>query len=205
MNMQFVNSRKNNYPSFNNTITNNQYTMISRKNNTNRPFVQSKPQEIIPVPQNNPKKIKWGQPTWYLFHTLAHKIKDEYFSLLKNELLTNIISICRNLPCPKCSTHASEYMNKININSIQTKNDLKNMLFKFHNDVNSRTGASLFSYNDLDDKYSTAVTVNIIQNFFIYFQDKSFNVTAIANTMHRERVISVIKNWLAKNIQYFDL
>ena len=25
----------------------------------------------------------WGPPTWYLFHTLAEKIKDEHFNEMK--------------------------------------------------------------------------------------------------------------------------
>jgi hypothetical protein len=160
--------------------------------------------QVQTVPQNNPNKIRWGPPTWFLFHTLAHKIRDEQFSKIKNELLTNIITICRNLPCPKCAEHATEYMSKINIGAIHTKDDLKNMLFKFHNDVNVRTGAPLFEYNDLQNKYNSAVTINIVQNFFVYFKDKSFNVTAIANSMHRERITNSLKEWFQKNIQCFE-
>jgi len=156
------------------------------------------------VPKNDPKKIKWGASTWYLFHTLAHKIKEEHFLTLRVVLINNIISICSNLPCPKCATHASEYMSKININAIQTKDDLKNMLFKFHNDVNSRVGNSQFSYEELNNKYANSNTINIVQNFFVMFQDKTFNVSAIANSMHRTRVISTIKTWMRDNIQYFD-
>jgi hypothetical protein len=179
---------------------------INRRFSTYRNVQQSeiKPQ-VVSTPKNDPKKIKWGAPTWYLFHTLAHKVKDHSFSLIKNDLINNIISICNNLPCPKCATHASEYMSKINPNAIRTKDDFKNMLFKFHNDVNTRTGALPFSYDELDDKYSNAITSNIIQTFFIFFQDKSFNVSAIANTMHRTRIIEMLKKWFFQNIHYFDL
>jgi len=214
MNMQFVNIRNNQYIT-NSIAANNSSSPLyfTRRNNIQRHISEpiSKPKEIkqikevVPVSKNDPKKIKWGAPTWYLFHTLAYKIKDECFSILKNELLNNIFAICRNLPCPKCATHASEYMSKINVNSIRTKEDLKYMLFRFHNEVNSRTGSPLFPYNDLDDKYSTAITINIIQNFFIFFQDKSFNVTNIANNMHRERMITSLKEWFKLNIQNFDM
>ena len=222
MNMQFVNSRYN--PKIQGLIPQTTVAMIpfARKTYYQRPISQpqltqpqiTQPQITQPqitqqqqqlVPQNNPKKIRWGPPTWFLFHTLAHKIKDEYFSKIKTELLTNIVTICRNLPCPKCAEHATEYMNKINMGAIKTKDDLKNMLFKFHNDVNARTGVSLFDYNDLHDKYNSAITINIVQNFFIFFKDKTFNVTAIANSMHRERITISLKIWFQKNIQYFDL
>jgi hypothetical protein len=207
MNMQFVNSRYNNR--IQGVSPQQTVAMIpfNRRNNYQRPIAQPQAQtvQVQVVPQNNPNKIRWGPPTWFLFHTLAHKIKDEHFSKIKNELLTNIIIICKNLPCPKCADHATQYMSKINIGSIQTKDDLKNMLFKFHNDVNARTGAPLFEYNELNNKYSSAVTVNIVQNFFVYFKDKSFNVTAIANSMHRERITASLKVWIQNNIQYFDL
>jgi len=209
MNMQFINPRRTNNLPVNglNDNKNNILLPYSRLNyirqqNNNIDVPEIKPENT--VNKNDPIKIKWGAPTWYFFHTLAHKIKDEHFLKLKTEILYNIVMICKNLPCPKCTTHATEYMAKINFNSIKTKDDLKNMLFKFHNEVNIRTGAELFPYNELDEKYATAVTVNIIQYFFMLFQDKTFNVTAIANNMHRERVIFNLKDWISKNIQYFD-
>ena len=209
MNMQFVNSRYNNNIQPFNYQQNNPIRIMpfARKNVVQYPVAQPQvtQQEVVPVDKPNPKKIRWGAPTWFLFHTLAHKIKDEHFSKIKPDLFNNIKIICRNLPCPKCADHATDYMSKININSINTKEDLKNMLFKFHNDVNVRTGALLFSYSELNDKYSTAVTINIVQNFFIFFKDKSFNVTAIANSMHRDRITITLKEWFQKNIQYFDL
>ena len=100
MNMQFVNIRNNN-PYINNSIAANNSSSplyFTRRNNVQRYISEpiSKPKEIkqikevVPVSKNDPKKIKWGAPTWYLFHTLAYKIKDECFSILKNELLNNI-------------------------------------------------------------------------------------------------------------------
>jgi len=197
--MQFANPRRST-----NNINNNVSLMpfSSRRVHNPQPFNDVK--TGIVVPKNDPKKIKWGAPTWYLFHTLAHKVKEEHFLTLRADLINNIISICSNLPCPKCAAHASEYMSKINIYTIRTKEDLKNMLFKFHNDVNSRTGNSQFSYEELNSKYENSIAVNIIQNFFVMFQDKSFNVSAIAISMHRTRVISMIKTWIRDNIQYFD-
>ena len=154
--------------------------------------------------EEQPKKMKWGEPTWYLFHTLAHKIKEEQFSYLKLEILNIITTICNNLPCPNCANHATEYMRKLNYNSIRTKQDLKNFLYQFHNEVNAKKGFAIFPYEELDEKYSKAVTVNIIRNFMVYFQDKHKSIHMIANDMHRARISNNLKEWFNINIHYFD-
>ena len=48
----------------------------------------------------------WGPCTWFLFHTLAEKIREEHFMKLKPELINIVKNICSNLPCPECKQHA---------------------------------------------------------------------------------------------------
>lgn len=152
----------------------------------------------------NNVKMPWGSSTWFLFHTLAHKVKEEYFNQIKFQLFEMIKNICYNLPCPVCAVHARSYIDKINVNSIQSKEDLKKILFDFHNVANSKKKVELFKYEDLNNKYSTAITFNIIKNFFVFFQDKSYNVKLLNGEFHRNRIIFLIKNWFNKNIQFFD-
>jgi hypothetical protein len=140
---------------------------------------------------------------WFLFHTLAEKIKEESFHYIRVELLNNIYSICVNLPCPVCSTHAKEYMEKINFNTIRTKEDLKNMLFQFHNNVNLRKNVPLFPREQLDEKYSKAVTINIIQNFINHFSDRYRSHKLIADDLMRSRITIILKKWFSNNINHF--
>jgi len=160
----------------------------------------------ITSPQEKPKvkTMKWGEPTWFLFHTLSEKIKDESFASLKPELIQLIYSICTNLPCPDCSNHAKAYLDKINFNMIQNKEQLINMFFVFHNSVNNRKGYPLFKYDELREKYSKAITINIIQNFLVTFSQKNKNVHMIANDMYRKRILNTITRWFDKNIQSFS-
>lgn len=187
-----------------------------------QPPIQTQTQNQIPVraptiiPASTPsgtlirseatkkKPMKWGEPTWFLFHTLAEKVKDEYFSQIRKELLDVIYTICVNLPCPTCAVHATQHMNGINYSTIQTKQQLKDMLFAFHNTVNGRKGFPLFDYSGLDAKYSAANTVLIIQNFMVHFEDKHASVHMIANDMHRARIAKILKKWFNENIQYFN-
>ena len=95
-------------------------------------------------------------------------------------------------------------MDHTNFNTIRTKSDLKNMLFQFHNDVNKRKGYSLFPLSELDEKYSKAITMNIIQNFMIHFQDKHRSPKLIASDLQRTRIAMKLKEWFQQNIIHFD-
>jgi len=186
----------------------NQNTMLLRMNRVVRyaPNTSTNTQVIENnIDEQLPKKMKWGEPTWFLFHTMAHKVKDEHFDDMKLSILTIITSICNNLPCPNCANHASEYMRRVNYNSIRTKQDLKNLFFQFHNEVNLKKGFPLFPIEQLDEKYSKAVTKNIIQHFMIFFQDKHKSIHMIANDIHRARLSQNFKQWFNENIQNFDL
>uniref|UniRef100_A0A6C0D3R7 thiol oxidase n=1 Tax=viral metagenome TaxID=1070528 RepID=A0A6C0D3R7_9ZZZZ len=153
---------------------------------------------------NQPKKMTWGEPTWFLFHTLAEKVKEDRFGQIRVELFNNILAICNVLPCPICAQHATEYMRRIQLNSIKCKQDLKDVLFQFHNEVNKRKGVPVFLKEDLDDKYSKANTTNIIQYFVSAFQQKSNNVSAIATDMYKMRILQLFKKWILLNLQNFE-
>jgi hypothetical protein len=128
------------------------------------------------IPEENvvkeTKKMEWGEPTWFLFHTLAEKIKEEEFQNIRVEFLNIIYSICSNLPCPICSTHAKKHLNSTNFNNIQTKQQLKDFFFHFHNTVNQRKNYLLFDYQNINEKYSNDENNQILE------KDESFKVIA---------------------------
>jgi len=209
MNMQFLSNNKhyaNNKPvNMINTTYIRQYQSVKQLNAHQH---QQQQQHAISTQQTNVpqhlKKMKWGEPTWFLFHTLAHKIKDEQFQQIRIELLKLISSICANLPCPICAEHADHFIKSNPYYSIQTKQGLKDLLFKFHNEVNVRKGFEIFDYSNLDTKYNSANTINIINNFMHFFKDKSHSIRMIANDMHRSRLMTQLNSWFNANIQYFD-
>lgn len=186
----------------NNIVQNSYFAFTVRTPIQSKPVLNQVTQNIVTI--NEPKKMKWGEPTWFLFHTLAHKIKDTYFLQVKNDLLNTCFTICRNLPCPTCADHATRFMQNVNFNAIHTKQQVKDLFFEFHNSVNKQKGFELFNKNNLDEKYSKANTVAIIRNFIFYFRDKSRSIRNIANDFFRERTINEINNWFSKNLQYFD-
>ena len=174
---------------------------------------QPRPLETVTVPVTSTVvaaaggggSMVWGQPTWFLLHTLAHKIKDEYFAQLRAQIIDLIIRICTNLPCPMCANHASEYLRNINFDAIQTKRDIQDMLFQFHNSVNVRKSMAQLSYAELDAKYDAANTVKIVQNFMDVFQRSHNNGAQInVNTFSKNRAIAHLHNWFRQNLVFFD-
>jgi hypothetical protein len=203
--MYFINSKQINQNIVNRQpVINNMSMSFFRKNNINNQNVKQV-QQNTDSENKNTKSMKWGEPIWFLFHTLAEKIKEDSFKNIRVDLLNIIYTICANLPCPTCASHAVEYMNNINYNTIQTKEQLKEMLYTFHNSVNKRKNFALFPRENLQEKYSKANTINIIQNFMIHFSDKHASIHMIANDMHRQRICKKIKDWININIHHFLL
>ena len=156
------------------------------------------------APSTGPKKMKWGEPTWNFLHILAEKVKDEYFASIREELLDVVYTVCSNLPCPDCAEHASAYMNGINYKYIKTKEQLKNMLYSFHNAVNQKKGFPLFPRDQLEGQYRSMPLIPTINLFMYHFQDKHRSIRMIANDFHRSRMASKLKGWFQNNIEYFD-
>lgn len=191
---------------------------IFERTRANQPVfsINTRPNNQIQIPQQQqqqqvqqqqqqppPKKMKWGEPTWILLHTMAEKVNENMFSQIRVELLNTIYSICANLPCPDCADHATAYLNGINFRTIQTKEQLKYMLYTFHNTVNANKGVELFPITNLD-KYAQLNLINVIYTFIPVFQDKSKSIRMIANDFHRTRMVGQLKIWFNTYISYFD-
>jgi hypothetical protein len=159
-----------------------------------------------PIVQQTPSvgKVKWGEPTWFLFHTLSIKIKDSEFPKIRPSLLNYMYAICINLPCPDCANHAKAYLDGVNFNSIQTKEQFKRLFYNFHNEVNRRKGYAFFPYEELDEKYSKAITRNIILNFMAHFSDRNRSIKLLASDLYRQQLCKVLKEWFNENITVFD-
>lgn len=104
-----------------------------------------------------------------------------------------------------CANHATQYMNAINFNTIQTKKDLIDLLWNFHNEVNKRKNFAVFPYEELGAKYSRANLINIIQVFMVHFKDKHASLRMIADDMYRQQISAKMQDWFRKNIQNFNL
>lgn len=209
MNIQFRNNFNRNMPESTSQNIQNKtaFFMANFANKRPPPNVLSRditpptPVQVAP----KPKTMIWGEPTWFLLHTLAEKVLDDRFSEVRIGLLNTIYLICTNLPCPDCASHAKMYLDSVHFLNIQTKDQLKMCLFNFHNSVNARKGYTIFTVDELNDKYSVSITVEIIYNFFKFFSPRNRSIRMISNDLFRNRMINNIKTWINANIQNFNL
>ena len=146
----------------------------------------------------------WGPPTWFFLHALCEKIHPNHYVLIKEPLWNKLKELCANLPCPDCANHASEYLKSINYKMIQTKEQLKNVLFSFHNMVNAKKDMPIFPRELLESKYRNMEFIPTIYTFMEHFQDKHKSIRMIANDFYRARVAEQMKIWLNANIQNFE-
>ena len=166
----------------------------------------SQPQQTVAktFAESNRQKVKWGWPTWKFFHVIAHKIKPEYFKQVRQQLLDIIYSICTTLPCPVCAQHATQYMKAVNFNNIQTKEDLKDMLFAFHNSVNARKNYKPMEKSELDATYANFNTIAVAREFMHHYKDRHRSMKLLADDMLRSKLAINIQNWFNEFYKYCE-
>lgn len=161
-------------------------------------------QLINPIKPSDRERMTWGAPTWALLHCIPEKVTNDTFVKYKDSIIKLIVTICSNLPCPNCSQHASEYMKKVNFIAIKTSDDLKKMLFVFHNSVNERKGYAQYSYDNMSDRYINLNMVDVINEFMSHFQKKIYAPNLMAQQMYRQSQVQIVKKWFADHLGIFQ-
>ena len=144
----------------------------------------------------------WGPPIWRLFHTLAEKINENSYPILSKSLFYIIVRICKYLPCPECSSDASNFLGKVKFENLKTKDSFKNMLYLFHNYVNSKKRKSLFNYSNID-VYKNFKLAPVVNHFISVYNTKG-NMKLLSESFQRQFVIKEFKFWLTYNIKHFS-
>jgi len=144
----------------------------------------------------------WGPPIWTLFHALAEKIHEDKFPILKNALFHHFKSVCYNLPCPTCASHAKVFLSKINFAKINDKATFQNFLHTFHNTVNTRKKLPIFDKSRLIE-YNNINLASAFNNFLLVYNTKG-NMMLLADSFQRSMILKNFKAWFFYNIAAFD-
>jgi len=130
-------------------------------------------------------KENWGNNIWYLFHSIAHKIKEDRFEFHRTNLFFIIKTISNTLPCPDCSKDATIMLSKIDYNNIRNKNDFKMFLFNFHNAINAKLNKPQFSYESLDSKYQNVNINALYYNLAIIYNINTNIPQLMSSSFHK--------------------
>jgi hypothetical protein len=123
----------------------------------------------------------WGNSTWYIFHTLAEKLKPECDSEIQT-ILYHFKQVSFNLPCMDCAKHATDMMQNAKLDKVKTRDDLKQFFLEFHNIVNKKLNKPIFSRDECDKLYAKANTVNVVNHFIAVM--KSNQISSERTMMH---------------------
>lgn len=143
----------------------------------------------------------WGPAVWTLLHGLAENLHPDAYNYVIPSMFAMFKRICNFLPCPECSSDASNFLNKININNYKTKTDFKNMVYLFHNWVNAKKRKQLFKYCNMN-KYENINLINVINNFIAKYNTKG-NMRLLAESFQRGLVVKEFTKWFKSYYRAF--
>lgn len=149
-------------------------------------------------------KDVWGRATWNFMHHMVNGLKEERTDLIQ-PILNIIRNICRNLPCPGCSDHATVLLNRLNLNSIKTKRDLVRCMYEFHNKVNVRIKKREITLEEHDIHYQN---VHIQRTFIEWKRIMQMRTTGNRMLMYfisKTRLITDVTTFLNTNMSAFKL
>lgn len=142
----------------------------------------------------------WGPPVWIFLHTFSVNISEYGYSQIGAQFYSYLTRICRQLPCPECSEHATKFISKVNPKNLKTKYDMANMLCNFHNTVNSRKKLPIFN-NVYLSMYEKVSIISAFNNFVQAFTIPSQRL--MNDNLHRKMLVSQIQKFLNSNLVYF--
>ncbi len=115
-----------------------------------------------------------------------------------------IQTIVQNLPCPICSTHARNYVNKIQFKNIRTLAELRTSLWDFHNSVNVRTNKPQITFEEHLLLYQRMDFSVVLQHFLqTYHHIGNTAVTMMLYSFHRQTMIKKVKQYFQHNAYLF--
>lgn len=145
----------------------------------------------------------WGTNVWVFLHSLVSKINHKKFPENKNMLIEIIFKICSNLPCPECSQHSIEFLKTIHFNNVTKKEDLIEILFVFHNQVNKNLNKMEFPEKLLENYKNNNINT-VLNNFITSFNIKTNVPSLMTQSFIRRTITKDIKSYIENNLSIFE-
>ena len=144
----------------------------------------------------------WGPITWTFLHTILEKIKSEHYETEKSKILYFIKQICNNLPCPDCQFHASKYIKQLEIKHINDKEHFKQIIFRFHNNVNMKINKQQENETVLEI-YKDKNTIRVFYEFVTIYSKPVHNNRLMMDSMNRNILMKELVTYFQRNVDKF--
>ena len=146
----------------------------------------------------------WGPNIWNFLHCFCEKIDNNFFINNKMSVFMFLNNILFNLPCPICSADSRAQFSKVNYNSITNKENLKKLLFYYHNYVNKklRKKQKPISYLNVYKKYNID---KCYHNFkIVFFKKYSFKLNIYSKMLfNKNNEQNNVRLWWYRNRNNF--
>ena len=144
----------------------------------------------------------WANPTWDFLHSFAARVNEDFYVVHKSGMLSLIKNLVAVLPCPDCQTHAMRFFSNISVQNIPTKESFRQLILRFHNEVNVKTRKQALSLENIE-KYKTSNFLLITQNFLTIMSQYKSMLMGFSETRARQSVLRTITNWVNKYGSHF--
>ena len=111
--------------------------------------------------------------------------------------------MCSNLPCPDCSEDSVNFLKTVNFKNVTKKEDLIEILFVFHNQVNINLKKTEFPEKLLETYNNNNINI-VLKRFIETFNKNTNNIRLMNQSFMRSIISKDIKNYIENNIHYFE-
>lgn len=148
----------------------------------------------------------WGPHIWTFLHCFCEKLSYNYFNLNRTEIINFVKTIMFNLPCPMCSNDTRIQFNKVNIEKMKTKEELKMLIFYYHNYVNKKLRKREVDIKILE-QYKKYNIYKCYKNFLkVFIKKYNFKLSVYSYSILGSRNkagVDVVKWWNMNNKKCF--
>lgn len=144
----------------------------------------------------------WGPACWRFFHTLIAKIKPDQFLNIRDSLMNHLQTICSNLPCPSCSSHAKQFFQQQGPLQFQTKDEMIGFFWFFHEHVSKKLNKPPFPFSNIGI-YNSMRLRDCYTNFANQYTAKDTGLKLMSETFHRKGILRGFNQWMVHNNQSF--
>ena len=132
----------------------------------------------------------WGPSQWLTLHTMALTYPESPTDERQQQMRDYLSGMAANLPCPGCSAHCTQYFAQ-HPPRVESARTLSEYLIDFHNEVNTRLGKEVYTYEEANkallDKVLNIETLTALSRADQVRREDSTTITRLKSQLKEAR------------------